>query len=85
MNTQDPKLAQLAKRIRTEHEAAEGFTKKSVERAVKCGDLLLEARKLVLHGNYKEKDAGWTKYVEETCGIKYRTAQRYSNTSGQND
>jgi hypothetical protein len=62
-------LADLAARIRAEHEAAGGALKRSLQHAIAAGELLLEAKAQLKHGQ-------WLPWLE-SCGISERTAQRY--------
>jgi Protein of unknown function (DUF3102) len=62
-------LVDLAARINAEHEAAGGALKHSLQHAFAAGELLLEAKQQLKHGQ-------WLPWLE-TCGITERTAQRY--------
>jgi hypothetical protein len=62
-------LADLAARIRAEHDAAGGALKRSLQHAIAAGELLLEAKDQLKHGQ-------WLPWLE-SCGISERTAQRY--------
>jgi hypothetical protein len=62
-------LVDLAARIRAEHEAAGGALKRSLQHAMAAGELLLEAKVQLKHGQ-------WLPWLE-SCGISERTAQRY--------
>jgi hypothetical protein len=62
-------LADLAARIRAEHEATGAALKRGLAHAIAAGDLLLEAKAKLKHGK-------WLPWLE-TCGISERTAQRY--------
>jgi hypothetical protein len=48
-------LDQLAKAIRTEHAAAKLSAKVTLEHAIRCGQLLIQAKKQCRHGNFE----GW--------------------------
>jgi hypothetical protein len=62
-------LADLAARIKAEHEATAASLKSGVEHAMAAGDLLVEARAQLKHGQ-------WLPWLN-TCGISERMAQRY--------
>jgi hypothetical protein len=62
-------LADLAARISVEHEAATGAVKRGLQHAISAGDLLLEAKAQLKHGQ-------WLPWLE-SCGLSERTAQRY--------
>jgi len=62
-------LADLAARIRTEHEATAASLKSGLEHAMAAGDLLIEARAQLKHGQ-------WLPWLE-TCNVSERMAQRY--------
>ena len=63
-------LLELAARIRAEHEAIHGMLHATVDRAMAAGDLLLEAKVLVKHGE-------WLPWLKERCEISERTAELY--------
>jgi hypothetical protein len=63
-------LVDLAARIRHEHEATSAALKSSVAHAMAAGDLLLEAKTQVPHGQ-------WLPWLKEHCLISERTAQLY--------
>jgi hypothetical protein len=63
-------LADLAERIKVEHRATDIALKESVEHAMKAGDLLLEAKAQVPHGQ-------WLPWLSDRCEISERTAQLY--------
>src|SRR5437660_94580 len=63
-------LAELAARIRAEHEATADSLKRSVEHAMAAGDLLLEAKAQLKHGQ-------WLPWLSEHCAMSERTAQLY--------
>jgi phage N-6-adenine-methyltransferase len=60
----------LAARIQAAHEAAQSAMRSAVSYAFEAGKLLMEAKKLVGHGN-------WESWVRESCGFSERTAQGY--------
>jgi hypothetical protein len=63
-------LVELAARIRAEHEATSTALKSSVEHAMKAGDLLIEAKAQLKHGQ-------WLPWLAEHCVMSERTAQLY--------
>src|SRR5262245_30830655 len=67
---QSNSLPDLAFRIRAEHEAAADGYKRGAEHAMNCGDLLIEAKAKVPHGQ-------WLPWLSEHCSISERTAQLY--------
>jgi len=67
-------LADLSARIRVEHRATSAALKSSVEHAMAAGDLLLEAKALVPHGQ-------WLPWLAEHCEMSERTAQLYMRTA----
>src|SRR5262249_9472061 len=69
LQTQDV-LADLAARIKAEHEATIAGLKRSIEHAMKVGDLLINAKSLVKRGQ-------WLPWLEEHCAMSERTAQLY--------
>jgi hypothetical protein len=67
----NPTLADLAKRIKSCHEATTTALKSSVEHAIAAGDLLLEAKKQV------NQHGAWLPWLSEHCAMPERTAQLY--------
>jgi len=67
-------LADLAARIRAEHEATAEALRDSVAHAMVAGDLLIEAKAQVPHGQ-------WLPWLAEHCAISERTAQLYMRTA----
>jgi Protein of unknown function (DUF3102) len=67
-------LADLAGRIRVEHEATATALKSSVEHAMAAGDLLIEAKSQLKHGQ-------WLPWLTEHCALSERTAQLYMRTA----
>jgi hypothetical protein len=66
-----PLLDDLAQRIKTEHHEIMGAKRNIVERAMKAGDLLLQAKAKAGHGN-------WLNWLKANCvGISERTANVY--------
>jgi hypothetical protein len=63
-------LADLAVRIKAEHEAAASAMQRSVEHAINVGELLIQAKALLKHGQ-------WLPWLEEHCAMPERTAQFY--------
>ena len=63
-------LTDLAKRINQEHQSCEESLKKGLNHALNCGKLLLEAKKLVQHGE-------WLPWIRDNCQFSERTAQVY--------
>src|SRR5450759_837218 len=63
-------LPDLAARIRAEHIATSAALKSSVGHAITAGELLLEAKELLKHGQ-------WLPWLAEHCVISERTAQLY--------
>jgi hypothetical protein len=63
-------LTDLAARIKAEHTAIHGLLSDSVERAMAAGDLLIEAKGQLKHGQ-------WLPWLRDHCEISERTAQLY--------
>jgi hypothetical protein len=63
-------LADLAARIRAFHEAAAEGLRRSVENAMAAGDLLIEAKAQLKHGQ-------WLPWLRDHCAMSERTAQLY--------
>jgi hypothetical protein len=63
-------LADLAARIVAEHTAIHGLLSDSIRRAMAAGDLLIEAKAMVQHGQ-------WLPWLRGHCKISERTAQLY--------
>ena len=63
-------LADLAARIRAEHEASAGALQRGFEHAVNAGRLLIEAKAKVGHGQ-------WLPWLAEHCQMRERTCQAY--------
>jgi len=63
-------LADLAVRIRQEHDAVAGALKTSLAHAMMAGDLLLQAKAQVPHGQ-------WLPWLCDRCQVSERMAQRY--------
>ena len=70
-DTAAPSLDDLAQRIKTEHQEIIGAKRNIVERAMKAGDLLIQAKANAGHGN-------WLNWLKANCvGISERTANVY--------
>jgi hypothetical protein len=65
-----PPAADLAARIRAEHEAAQSALRSAVSHAVEAGKLLIEAKKTVGHGN-------WAAWIKDNCEFSERAARGY--------
>jgi N6-adenosine-specific RNA methylase IME4 len=63
-------LVDIAARIRTEHEAVTASLKRGIEHAIAAGELLIEAKDHVPHGQ-------WLPWLAEHCGVTPRSAQLY--------
>jgi hypothetical protein len=63
-------LADLAARIKAEHEATSDALKGAVAHAMAAGDLLIEAKAQVPHGQ-------WLPWLRDHCNVSERMAQRY--------
>ena len=63
-------LTDLAEAVRTEHEAAQVAFRSAVDHAVRCGQLLAEAKAQVSHG-------GWGAWLAENFPASDRTARGY--------
>jgi Protein of unknown function (DUF3102) len=70
MSTEMIPLADLAGRINDEHRLAEQHARSAVEHALKCGELLIEAKGKVQHGE-------WLPWLKANCAVSERTAQAY--------
>ena len=71
-------LADLAARIRAEHEAAAAFMKRGLERAINAGNLLIEAKAQLKHGQ-------WLPWLAEHCQLPERTATHYMRLARHED
>jgi len=63
-------LADLAGRIKAEHTAVSTALKDSVRHAIAAGELLIEAKNQVPHGQ-------WLPWLQDHCSMSERTAQLY--------
>lgn len=68
--TVEQQLLSLAKRVRAEHKATEIAVTRSLEHALAAGDLLIEAKQLIGHGQ-------WLPWLAKHCDLPDRTAQLY--------
>jgi hypothetical protein len=68
--TESNHLPELAARIRAEHTAVADALKDSLKHAITAGELLIEGRAQVPHGQ-------WLYWLREHCAISERTAQLY--------
>ena len=68
--TRSNSLVDLAARIRAEHLATSEALKSSVEHAIKAGELLLEAKAQLKHGQ-------WLPWLSQHCELSERSAQLY--------
>jgi hypothetical protein len=67
-------LADLAGRIQNEHKAVSTSLKESVAHAMAAGDLLIEAKAQLDHGQ-------WLPWLRDHCKVFERMAQRYIQPS----
>jgi hypothetical protein len=63
-------LTDLAVRIRQEHEASAGAIERGAQHAMNAGDLLIEAKAQLKHGQ-------WLPWLRDHCSMSERTAQLY--------
>jgi hypothetical protein len=63
-------LRNLAREIKQHHESFEKGLRTSLSHAREAGDKLLEAKKLLGHGNFSD-------WVEKNCAVSLRTAQKH--------
>jgi Protein of unknown function (DUF3102) len=63
-------LTDLAARISAEHQASAAAMQRGVEHAIAAGDLLIEARGRLKHGQ-------WLPWLTKHCAMSERTAQLY--------
>jgi hypothetical protein len=63
-------LLDLGAQVKAQHEASVAASKRVVEHAMVAGDLLIEAKAQLEHGE-------WLPWLRDQCGISARTAQRY--------
>ena len=67
---QSNSLADLAARIKVEHTAVSTALNESVKHAIAAGELLIEAKDQIAHGQ-------WLPWLDDHCTISERTAQLY--------
>lgn len=67
----DDGLLALAEQVREAHQAATENLREAVRHAVAAGELLLEAKRRLRHGQ-------WSGWVEQHCKFSLRTAQVYT-------
>jgi Protein of unknown function (DUF3102) len=65
-------LADLAARIRQEHDAVGHALKRGLEHAINAGNLLLEAK-----AQLKQQGGAWLPWLSEHCQVSERMAPRY--------
>jgi hypothetical protein len=68
--TRSNSLADLAARIKTEHEATSSNLKRGLSHAIAAGQLLIKAKEQLKHGK-------WLPWLSECCQVPERTAQAY--------
>jgi hypothetical protein len=73
-----PSLGALARRIQAAHEAAQASARTALESAILCGELLLEAKRLVGHGRFLP-------WLDENTTLGPRQAQRYMRVARNQD
>jgi hypothetical protein len=71
-------LAEVAQQIRVEHQAVVGAFRSALQHAIKAGQLLIEAKAQVGHGN-------WRSWLTENCGVGERMAQNYMQLARRKD
>ena len=69
-NNNLPALDALADKINTEHEAVCEAAVTATQHAIKCGNLLVEAKSELPHGQ-------WLPWIKENCDLSERTTQAY--------
>ncbi len=69
-------LMSLAQRINDEHQQCAAAVRAGLQHAMAAGALLLEARRLVPHGQ-------WGSWLREHCHVSERTAQAYMQVARQ--
>jgi Protein of unknown function (DUF3102) len=67
-------LADLSARIKAEHRATSDALRSSVEHSMAAGDLLIEAKELVPHGQ-------WLPWLAQNCELSERSSQLYMRTA----
>jgi hypothetical protein len=76
--TRSNSLVDLAARIRAEHAAVAEAFKDSLKHAIAAGELLVEAKDKLQHGQ-------WLPWLREHCTISERTAQLYMRAAKHRD
>jgi Protein of unknown function (DUF3102) len=76
--SQSEALADLAERIRAEDRGARNAFVRGVDHAMAAGDLLIEAKKQLVHGQ-------WGPWLEANCAMSARTARRYMSFANNRD
>jgi hypothetical protein len=71
-------LAELAARIKAEHEVIAAALRTSVTRAITAGELLIEAKAQLKHGQ-------WLPWLRDHCQIPERTASHYMRLARHKD
>lgn len=74
VGTEISKTATVADLINSLHNEARGDAISAVQKACDCGDLLIEQKQDLKHGE-------WAKWVEANCHFSERTAQHYMKAS----
>lgn len=69
---------ELVPSINREHKAVVDALEKGLDHALKAGEYLSQAKKLVGHG-------GWAEWVEKHCEFSYRTARSYIRVFNKRD
>jgi len=75
---QSEALADLAGRIREEQAGIRNAFKRGIEHAMAAGDLLIEAKEQLVHGQ-------WGPWLEDNCEMSARTARRYMYLASNRD
>jgi hypothetical protein len=76
--TDNKTLVSLAEQINTEHGLFVEAARKSLEHALNCGVLLLQAKKSLKHGEY-------TAWIQDNCNFSERTARLYTYLATNRD
>jgi len=69
--SQNDRLVALAAGIRAEHQATAAALRRGLEHAMAAGELLIEAKTLVKHGE-------WLPWLRDHCALSDRTARLYT-------
>lgn len=69
---------ELAPSINQEHQSVVEALEKGLDHALKAGEYLSQAKKLVGHGK-------WAEWVEKNCEFSYRTARSYIRVYNKRD